>query len=389
MGLIFLSSFTTLSAFEITSQEKIKIDTSIARSDLSYSVPTKIIIVPISIESDLTQAQKYRGLYYYLVQKLGFSDIPFHYVISANGEVFQGNQGGDERKVQVQGIDETIILVGYLTGTIRDSFDPRSINNLSELLLDIANRNSISTENISVSKLTFVRDSETKSVFMRINEAEASWKGSLESINAGIKPRYSPTAKEYAASSEIVGITTEEVDPGSEVTVSVKIKNTGKNGFYGESNSSILLSKADGSASKFFINDQWVSRSEVTVLVEHQNLLPEQEDIFEFKIRAPLAIGEVSESFSLKTQGGININSNSIDLKLKMKRSDKKIVQIRNTELGYLKVRSEPSTVGGEIGKVSPGERFFVVEDAGNGYIKIDLGNGSTGWIAGWFTDTI
>ena len=72
-----------------------------------------------------------------------------------------------------------------------------------------------------------------------------------------------------------------------------------------------------------------------------------------------------------------------------MKKGEKRIIEIGNTELGYLKVRSEPSTVGTEIGKVSTGERFFVLEDAGNGYVKIDTNDGKTGWVAGWLTKNI
>lgn len=389
VSLLSISIFSPLSAFEIQTHENLNLDTSIARSDLSYSVPGEIVIVPIEFDVNLPQSAKFRGLYYYLVQKLGFSDIPFHYVMSEDGQVFEGNAGGDERKVQVQGIEGTIILVGYLAGSLTDDFDPRSQNSFSELLLDIANRNTISPDKIKISNLKFVRDTENRSVLMQSEAASAEWNASLQKLVAKFSANYAPQPKVYSAQAQIVGIAQEEVDPGSEVTVSIKVKNVGKNGMYGASNSSIALSRQDGSASQFFINNQWLSRSEVGIMVEHQNLLPDQEDIYEFKIKAPIAFGEITELFSLKTVGGTAIQSESMSLTLKMKRGDKRIVQIKNTELGYLKVRSEPSTVGAEIGRVSPGEKFFVVEDAGNGYLKIDLGDGSTGWVAGWFTDTL
>lgn len=379
-------------SLELLTLDSLKIDTSIVRSDLSYSIPEKIVVVPIFSKDDsikMNSTSRFRGLYYYLIQKLGFSDIPFHYVVSDDGEIFQGNSGGDERKVVIEGIDSSVILVGYLGGALREGFDPRSFYSLSELLLNISNTNNIRPENTIISNITFVRDSISRSVVMRSTEIDEKWNESLAQIINSYSSKYSPTPKIYGVTAQIVGIPSEEVLPGSENNVSIRLKNVGKNGIYGGSNSELVLSKVGGGNSRFFLNNAWLSKTETSIMVLGQNLLPNQEDIYEFKIRAPLEIGEVTELFELKTLSGTKVESETIALTLKIKRGDKEIIQINETELGFLRVRNEPSTLGIEIGRASSGERFFILEDAGNGYLKIELDGGVTGWVAGWLTTRI
>ena len=387
---IFLSA--PINAFVLKNHDEVSLDTSIVRTDLSFSNPEQILVVPLYFKADsnnLDSTEKFRGLYYYLIQKLGFSDIPFHYVVSEKGDIFKGNLGGDERKVQVEGIGTNTILIGYLGGSLKNEFDPRSLNSLQELLLNVSNTNSINPSKTKISKLKFVRDEITKSVIMKSEEIENSWKGALNEIINKYQNNYSPIEKKYKVSAEIINLEKKEVDPGSENIISIKIKNIGENGIYGGSNSSLILSKVDGSTSKFFLNNEWLSKSQVGVMVEGQNLLPGKEDIFEIKLKAPLVFGDVKEDFILTSLSSGKVESSPLNIPLTMKKGDKRIIEIGNTELGYLKVRSEPSTVGNEIGKVSTGERFFVLEDAGNGYVKIDTNDGKTGWVAGWLTKNI
>jgi len=383
---------TIVNAVTVKTQEELSIDTSITREDLSYSTPESIVIVPIFQQDDtvnMNSNRRYRGLYYYLIQKLGFSDIPFHYVVSQSGEVYEGNSGGDEREVHVEGIGNNILLIGYLADSLRSSFDPRSTASLIDLLTDVANRNSINPNRIQISGLKFVRDQEKQTVNMSKSELFGNWNIAVKNLIDEVAPRYSPTQKSYSAEVMQVTLPTEELVAGEETVVSVRIKNTGTTGMYGGSNSEIVLTKQDGSRSLFFIENEWLSNSQVSIMVDNRNLLPGLEDIFDFKVKAPLHIGEITEVFELRTLNGNRIESGTVELKVNVKRGDKRIVEIQNTELGYLRVRGEPSTVGNEIGRVSSGERFFVLEDAGNGFIRIDLGEGKSGWVASWLTNNI
>ncbi|MFS8131486.1 MAG: SH3 domain-containing protein [Candidatus Dojkabacteria bacterium] len=382
-----------VSALTIVSRADLGIQGNITKEDLAYSLPQETVIAPIflGVESPkISQKEWVESLYYYTIEKLGFTDLPFHYIVTSTGEVYQGNLGGDERKVKVDGIGANVILIAYLASSKQNSFDPKADNAIKGLLQTISNKNSIKAENIVTTGIKFIKDTTNKTVSISSEEIFGNWASKLEDYKAYVAANYVPEAKSYTVDVSNIALSTPDAMPGEEVTGTVTIKNTGSNGLYGGTDNEIVASKSDGGPSQFFINNVWLSRSQFSLMTENQNILPTQETTLTFKIKAPLAKGSISETFVLKTLGGGGITaSTQIGLTLNLKPSDQRIIQIQNTELGYLKVRGEPSTLGPEIGEAASGQRYFVLEDAGNGYLKIDLGNGTIGWVAGWLVDNI
>jgi hypothetical protein len=57
-------------------------------------------------------------------------------------------------------------------------------------------------------------------------------------------------------------------------------------------------------------------------------------------------------------------------------------VTIDETPVGFLRVRSTPSTAGTEVGRVNPGETFEYSQTQ-NGWYKITLSDGEEGWVSG------
>ena len=58
-------------------------------------------------------------------------------------------------------------------------------------------------------------------------------------------------------------------------------------------------------------------------------------------------------------------------------------VEILATPNGFLRVRSEPSTLAGELVKVKSGEKFkYVEEDSKTGWFKIEYEEGKEGWVS-------
>ena len=55
---------------------------------------------------------------------------------------------------------------------------------------------------------------------------------------------------------------------------------------------------------------------------------------------------------------------------------------VLDNELGFLRVRSEPSTSSEELGQVNPGQVFEVVGEQ-DGWYKIEYTSGQFGWISG------
>ena len=65
-------------------------------------------------------------------------------------------------------------------------------------------------------------------------------------------------------------------------------------------------------------------------------------------------------------------------------------VEISQTPTGYLRVRSEPSTLGNEVGRVVPGIKYNLIEtDAKSGWFKIEFSEGQSGWISNQFAKRI
>jgi hypothetical protein len=58
-----------------------------------------------------------------------------------------------------------------------------------------------------------------------------------------------------------------------------------------------------------------------------------------------------------------------------------KTITIRESELGYLRVREKPTSSSDEIGQVKPGQEFSVLEED-NGWYKIEYAPGETGWVS-------
>lgn len=68
----------------------------------------------------------------------------------------------------------------------------------------------------------------------------------------------------------------------------------------------------------------------------------------------------------------------------------REIVEIIATPVGYLRVRREPSTLGEEVGRVNPGERYEIIEtDERTGWYKIEYEKGKEGWISNQYAKKV
>ena len=392
-SLFLLSNFSTPinAKVDLTTASEIRLDETIKREDTNYSLPTKITVVPLVREElqQLDSTSAFRGIYYYTIESLGFNDIPFHYVVAEDGKIFQGNAGGSERKVLVEGIGDESIFVLYIPQKSNTKFSGKGLNSLGQLLSELTNENSIKPERISISGVKFVQNIETRSVSIQADEVFGTWNTSIKDTIENLKKNYKPVAKNYKVSVDSLNNNAENIKPGDEVTFTINVSNLTENGIYGGTDSELILSKKSSGTSVFFMNNEWLSTTQVSVVSSDSVLLPFEEGIFEFKVRAPLYVGNVSEVFELRTLGGKKVDANDIEIKLNIQKSDRRIVEILGTETGLLNVRESASSVAPTISEVSPGERFFVTEDAGNGWIQIELSSGNKGWVAGWYTKDI
>ena len=372
---------------QVISHQQAKIDDAIVKNDNSFSVPDNIVLVPIfppSSDFDARDGDWFRGLYYYMTaneRHPGFTDIPFHYIVTRDGRVFRGNSGGEERKISVTDLGSSMVVIGYLAGRNDNAFDPRAKDALGELIIDVCNRNSISPDKVSVAGIKYKLDDVNKTVALERQDLFGLWNTSRTQIVDAVKGLYAPVPKEYKLQVVEVKMPTEAVNPGEIALGTIKIKNVGEFGSYADSLSELIGTHRNG-GSKFYLQDIWPSTSQFNIMKEGDSLLPGEERSFDFKVYVPLFIGEVYEEYDVYTAGGQKIPDSGFAIKLNVNRPSGRIVEIKPTETGWLRVRSQPSGAATEIARVSTGERYFVTGDAGNGWIKIKLTNGTEGWVS-------
>lgn len=385
--LSFLSLTLNVNASEAFTLTDLEIDTSITRKDENFNLPTRIVIVPITPPSgdlDVNDTEWLRGIYYYTIDYLGFSDVPFHYFVTKTGEIIEGNSGGDERKISVKGIGDDIILIAYLSDKFANTFDPRAEESIKQLSLDIANKNTISSDKILVSGVRFIKDKASQSVFLDQDKIFGNWETDINKIRTFVAANYTPIPKEYSVSISNVTVSKSEVVAGEVVTAEITLKNNGLYGIYFGTKNEIIATKLDGATSRFYVNGEWLSQNQFSIMSENESLNPGQEKTFSFNVRAPLFTGENLETFELKNVSGSKINSDSFVIFMNVVSGNKRIVEVSPRSGSYSSIKSDPNNGSSEVLRGYPGDRFFFLQDLGNGWIQIDLGNGQVGWIASW-----
>jgi uncharacterized protein YgiM (DUF1202 family) len=116
---------------------------------------------------------------------------------------------------------------------------------------------------------------------------------------------------------------------------------------------------------------------------------PQETKTFTIKLQAPLYFGNVTERYQLMNALGQAYTSTEFDLAMTVDRPEASVVEITQTETGQLNVRDGPWSSSAIIGRVTPGQRFLVLERTDSGYIKLDLGSGKTGWVVSKYTKTV
>lgn len=391
MSGLVLCTAEPVEAVSVTTLQDLRIDNSTAETDDSFHLPTQITLVPIFMPKDFdgTSFSWYRGLHYYLKandNRPGFTDIPFHYAVTKEGEIFAGNSGGEEQQVAIEGVGNDMVSIAYLAGKNENSFDPRAKSALQQLVTDIANRHNITADNISLSGVEYLRDSERELILLQEQRLFGLWQTSLEEVKDYVAANYSPQDKEYNLQILEVKLPEAGVTGGEEATLEITIQNNGEFGIYPDSSTEILATKTSG-ASQFFIQNKWASSSQFYLMEGDADLLPGESETFTARLGAPLVFGERKESFRLQTVGGVEVPDTEFEIALDVQRPDGNIVEIIETGTGWLRVRSAPS--GGadnEIARATVGERYFQLDNSGNGWIKIRLKDGREGWVAVQYT---
>lgn len=391
----FLFIFTSNVAFaryEKIDDTKFGIDPTISSEVNEFSLPDSIVITiiePPLKDFNVSFENWYSGMYYYQVTRYGLPSISFHYVISPNGELVSNKNSQPERKISIEGsnLNNPIVVGLFVNNEV--GLTPKLNAKVSEILIDLSNNNSIPAEKIFIKDVDFI-ENENRNLIIKIKDPFGTWVSDFEKIKEKVKENYLPVEKEYKI--ELVGepvLPNEPLEVNELFEVKFNIKNTGNNVIYAGSSGEFLLSLIDKKdKSRFYVNNVWVSQTQARLMKDGDILKIGEEKQYIFKGKTPLDIGKISENFELVNILSRTYSDKQIKIEVELEKTDKKIIEVLDTETGYLRVREKGDFSSDEVERISPGDRFFVL-DFVSGFYHIDLGEGKDGWVYAKYVKSI
>jgi len=369
---------------QVLTREQTKLDERLHSTEkmASFAMPESIVIAPIEKINNyhINSIDWFKAIYYYMAGRLGLGDIQFHYVITSDGLVFQGIKNGVEQKGQLLNGPDNPIIIAYLSEINETDFSFESINPLSDLIIDLANKNAIPLSKVFIKRIKFSNIENTFT--MTAQDMAGKFNLTIENIKRQLVNKYNPVKREYKIEVKEVNLSKQEVDPGADVKVSLKIRNIGEYSIFKGTDAEIIAQKKDNSVSLFYINGTWSSPSQVEIMTSGVLLRPGEEATYEFKLNVPLYFGEQTETFLLTDLNGNLYQDTEFNISIKINRINVTVVEILDTETGTLNVRDRASGYGNIITTVLPGQRFIEKQRTDTGWVLIDLGNGTTGWVS-------
>ena len=369
----------------------LRLDKNLSGEITEYSAPRSIVIVPITPPSrdfNVSFNDWYKGIYYYQVTRYNLPAISFHYVITNDGKLIANDLSIPDRRINnIESVGiEGPIVVGYMTDIGSIGFKPSAKGKIGSIILDLANQNTIPLENVYVRSIDFT-ETDQRELRIDLESIFVSWQNDLNKIIDTIRPNYSPISKTYSVDLVEVVAPTEEFEVSSQAEVKIKLKNTSQFLIYGPE---ILLTKIGDpeDASIFYVNDIWASQTQVRVSGESDVFRVNEEKEFGIKLNIPFEFGTIGEQFKLTDNSGQELSSEIVNITVNVKRPDGEIIEITETGAGYLRVRDAAAFNGTEITRVSPGDRFIVL-DRESGWVQIQFDENSTGWVSGEYTQLI
>ncbi len=325
-----------------------------------------------------------RGLYYYSITKLGFGDIPFNYVVTWQGSIYEGKGGGtDVSPIVTSSVEERlgkIVLVAYFDNNQEVSNSGRDAMRelVSELLsLYDLDRDAVVPVEVNLAE----KEADVQLSSLVVTDAEDGyWSADVAQIRTTARIVGVDTVTEVTGSVEDVSSSI-TVESGQNFVVTAKIVNTGTMPWYNSGEHKVLVATSGprNHESELYYSESWASFTRV-VGSEEEWVLPGDTGTFQFEIRTPLIPGEYDESFELIMLPERWISGTEFDISFVVEAGDLQLVEIKDTETGYLNVRECASTGCAEVGKVVPGEVLILRGQDGN-WFKIEMEDGELGWV--------
>lgn len=391
----FVTGIRSVSAAVVVDRGDIPVDVNLSDQDMNTYAPVKkIAVVSISAPQGVVFGegdQWVRGLYYYSITKLGFVDMPFNYIVTWQGDIYEGKDGGYDVSPLVDGgsSDSSLsdcALVAYFDNR-RETTNAGTVA-LSDILSELLSRYNLGRGDVIAADVVIAGAAEEgnpASLIVYASE-DQDWRGTVSS--SAQRAVISPADSNLIASVEEV-LVPKSIKAGDEFLVTAHVKNDGQTPWYNSGTSQMVVATSDprDRSSGFYHADSWMSFTRISP-GEDKWVLPGEVGTFQFKARAPMIPGEYSEKFELISMPGTWIGSSQFTVSVTVEKGDFDLVRILETETGYLNVRECPSSGCTELGKVVPGDVLINVGSE-SGWYNVKLEDGTTGWVFGKYVEEI
>ena len=353
------------------------------QSNMVYAQPTKILITQIKTKADSLNTSSedwFSMLYYYSITRLGFSDIPYNFVVDRHGNIYEGRDGGLGVVPELT-TSEGAVVIGYLSNGADLTLNAGKA--MQELVGDLSYKLGIPGASVKVVDLSMVGGIEENSV------AKATYEESNDIFTLEVRENMAEVNFFSKENLEYRGEITElkydkSVVAGSKIHVSLKLTN--KNDFaWFTDKDYIYVSTAGDKESPFAVNKAWDSFSKATH-IEDKTILPDESIVLEFDMQAKLRPGEHTVGFNIvKTKGRV-FSKTKFEVKFTIKKGKFDLVQVKDIE--YLNVRECASGGCKQIGRIHGGEVYISVKKE-LGWYKIKYTEKKTGWVYGKYVKEI
>jgi hypothetical protein len=386
----FALGIEKVSAVNVVPSNIYNIDQDFINQQDNFNQPDSIYVVPLLLEADtiIQDSEWYEGTFYYVASRLNQGDFLSHYFVSKDGQVLQGNHKGDEQRFNISGTTEKPIIITYFSQKDQTDFPTEVRSTLKALILDLANLNGIKLEKVSLKSVEFILKTN-EPVFQQFTTQNGKMELTLKEIIKEIQPSYKPIVKNYQLSVEKIDLPAGEVSYGDDVEIGITVRNNSSMVLYQGTDYEPIISKIQNESSKFYVNGVWLSLTQSSFMTPGSMIKPGESKKFSIKLRVPLYFGEQKETFQLINSIGKVYLGTSFDITINIRRTGLDVVEITQTETGQLNVREGPWYSSPVISRVTPGQRFIVLERTNTGYVKLDIGSGKSGWVVVKYTKTV
>ncbi|MEI7604025.1 MAG: SH3 domain-containing protein [bacterium] len=170
--------------------------------------------------------------------------------------------------------------------------------------------------------------------------------------------------------------------PASLEKVNIKFKNVSDYPLFKSDPSNVIaLCIKDGKEvqSSMFLNEKWYSKSRAGSVIEDRIGSNEIGNI-SLPVQVSPVAGEQLEKFVLARPDGYIYPNTEFEIKFIVPDIGQKIIEVKDTGLGFVNIRDEAKSNSKIIGFAYSGTKILVVEDAGT-WMKIKFDGEKTGWI--------